>query len=296
MAIRSGIQLAEPFEERRILNQGRFKTTWSQPWIVQPKLNGERCRLIKEGSRCLLLSSSEDIIPAVPHINQAGLCLPDGEYDGELYVHGLNWSEIHSIVSRETNIHSDSAKMELHLFDLIDNSPQWFRLQNLGKILQSIPDGPLKHVKCRVADSLPKLYTLYEEYIEMGYEGFIVREMNSFYTRRRTGAMMKFKPKKTDHYMISKVIEAISEDGKPLGMIGAFECVDDMGTYFKVGAGKLYHDIRRQIWNDIVEKLYTPIGEYLEVEYQTTSDAKGVPLFSRAVRIVSEKPECGDSD
>ncbi|HUW44833.1 MAG TPA: hypothetical protein VMW50_03465 [Dehalococcoidia bacterium] len=296
MAIRSGIQLAEPFSERRILNQGRFKTTWSQPWIVQPKLNGERCRLIKEGSRCLLLSSSEDIIPAVPHINQAGLSLPDGEYDGELYVHGMSWSEIHSIVSRETNMHSNSGVMELHLFDLIDNSPQWFRLQNLNKILQSIPNGPIKSVPVRVSDSLEKLYSLYEQYIEMGYEGFIVREMNSFYTRRRVGAMMKFKPKKTDHYMIARVIEAISEEGKPLGMIGAFECVDTEGTYFKVGAGKLSHDARRNSWIDY--KIFPEHfkGEYLEIEYQTMSDAKGVPLFSRAVRIVSDKPECGNED
>ena len=296
MAIRSGIQLAEPFEERRILNQGRFKTTWSQPWIVQPKLNGERCRLIKEGSRCLLLSSSEDIIPAVPHINQAGLSLPDGEYDGELYVHGMTWSEIHSIVSRETNMHSNSGVMELHLFDLIDNSPQWFRLQNLSKILQSIPDGPLKHVKCKVTDSLEKLYTIYEQYIEMGYEGFIVREMNSLYMRKRVGAMMKFKPKKTDHYEIVEVIEAISKEGKLLGMVGSFRCKDEESTYFKVGTGKLSHDKRREIWNDVIGKLYSPVGQYLEIKYQVLSDKEKVPLFTRDVRIVSEKPECGDSD
>lgn len=295
MAIRSGIQLAEPFEERRILNQGRFKTHWSQLWIVQPKLNGERCRLIKEGSHCLLLSSSEDIIPAVPHINQAGLLLPDGEYDGELYVHGMSWSGIHSIVSRECNMHPDSGKMELHLFDLIDNSPQWFRLQSLNKILQSIPNGPIKSVPVRVSDSLEKLYTLYEEYIRMGYEGFIVREMNSFYVRHRTGAMMKFKPKKYDHYMIARVIEAISEEGIPLGMVGAFECVDEMGIYFKVGAGKLSHDERKEIWENW---LTVPdcIGKYLEIEYQTMSDRAGVPLFSRAVKIVDTKPECGNED
>ena len=295
MAIRSGIQLAMPFEERRILNNGRFQTRWTPPYIVQPKLNGERCRMLVEDGRCLLLSSSEDIIPAVPHINQAGLALPNGEYDGELYVHGMSWAEIHSIVSRETNIHPNNGKMELHLFDEVNNAPQWYRLQCLNAKLLTLKDGPIKRVPLNIAGNLSDLYQLYDKYIELGYEGFIVREMNSLYERKRIGGMMKFKPKKTDHYEIVGIYEAISEDGKPLGMIGGFNCKDSEGTPFSVGAGKLSHIARRNSWIEYEIFPENYIGRYLEIEYQTMSDKNRVPLFSRAVRVVDSKPECGDT-
>ena len=71
--MRKGIQLAVPFEERRILNQGRFQTRWTPPYLVQPKLNGERCRLLRQDRTCLILSSTEELILSVPHIQEFAL-------------------------------------------------------------------------------------------------------------------------------------------------------------------------------------------------------------------------------
>jgi len=286
MATRSGIQLALPFEERRILNQGRFTAQWTPPYLVQPKLNGERCRMLVENGRCLLLSSSEDIIPAVPHINEQGLLLPNGEYDGELYVHGWTWAEIHSVVSREANIHHRSDMMELHLFDIVEDAPQYTRIGNLCGILNNHNVPHIKRVPTALAESLTQLYTLYDQYIDEGYEGFIVRHMDAPYMRRRSPFMLKFKPKQLDHYKIVALHEAISEDGTPKGMLGAFECIDDMGTHFKVGAGKLSHIDRRVMWEVHMDTPNHYQNQFLEVEYQTKSDKEKVPLFARAVKLI----------
>lgn len=285
---RSGIQLAMPFEERRILNQGRFNVKWEPPYMMQPKLNGERCRAIVQNNTCLLLSSTEALIQSVPHIQRACLRnLPNGEYDGELYVHGWSWAEIHGVVSRTTTLHENSGAMELHLFDLpSEPSPQLLRYLKLRKCVGLAHSSILHLVEVRIAHNLEEVYNNYDEWIDRGYEGFIIRELSAPYVRRRSGAMMKFKPKATDHYEIVEVYEAISEDGTPKGMVGGFKCIDDMKTPFSVGAGKLDHGKRKLIWEHWLDSPHQIVGSYLEVEYQTMSDKNKVPLFSRAVRII----------
>ena len=284
---RTGIQLAYPFEERRLLNQGRFSLKWSPPYILQPKLNGERCRLIHEGDRCLLLSSTEEIISSVPHINEAGLLLPQGEFDGELYVHGWTWAEIHSVVSTTSTMHPNYRAMQLHLFDIITEGSQINRLISLNQRFRSNGLPPcLQLVHPSMANTLEEVYQIYEKFIGLGYEGFIIRHVDATYLRRRSPAMMKFKPKATDEYLITGVYEAISQDGKGKGMIGGFNCIDDMGTFFSVGAGKLSHLDRRVYWERWLDYPEWFKGKTLEVEYQTMSDKNKVPLFSRAVRII----------
>ena len=280
MALRKGIQLCYPFSEGRLL-------TWKPPFLVQPKLDGERCRLLVESgsrgyNRVILLSSSEELITSVPHLNEAGLRLPQGEYDGELYVHGWTQSQIHSIVSRTTNISPNYSAVKFHIFDLVTEDPQFLRLHKLSKIPHLV--DPFFRVDSKVCYTLQELYTFYDEVIYEGYEGFVVRQVDSLYLRKRSKWLMKFKPKKTDVYPIWDVVEAVSEAGHPLGMVGAFWCRDSEGTPFKVGAGHLTHPQRRVWWKEFLD---TGLKNYeLEVEYQTFSSKEKVPLFSRALTVI----------
>ena len=85
---------------------------------------------------------------------------------------------------------------------------------------------------------------------------------------------MKFKPKKTDIYIIHSFVEAVSISGEPLDMVGAIWCIDDDGNKFKVGAGHLTHEQRKAIWAD--RKNF--IGYAITVGYQATTE-RGVPRF-----------------
>lgn len=280
MAKRTGIQLCYPFEEKRLLS-------WEPPFLIQPKLDGERARLLVEPgptglNRCLLLSSSEDLITSVPHIMEEALRLPQGEYDGELYNHTLNQNQIHSIVSRRTGLHSNFHLIEFHIFDMVFEGQQWERTAKLKK-LRTWPDY-IFQVPTKICWKLEELYTFYDKAISEGYEGFVVRNFYSPYVRKRATHMLKFKPKKTDTYPIWDVEEAISESGSPLSMIGAFWCIDSEGTRFKVGAGHLTHHERRTLWEEFKDTGLR--GASLEVEYQTLSTHNKVPLFSRALTIL----------
>ena len=71
-----------------------------------------------------LYSSEEHELFSVPHIKadleKAGL--KNIELDGELYIHGMDFNDIHSIVSRTTNLHPAHHTMEYHVFDIIDEN------------------------------------------------------------------------------------------------------------------------------------------------------------------------------
>jgi ATP-dependent DNA ligase len=286
-AKRSGIQLAYPFEERRLLNQGRFRDTWTPPYIVQPKLDGERCRALVQQDRCILLSSTEEIIASIPHINEQMLNFPPGEYDGELYVHGMKWNEIHSIVSREINMHENSSVMEYHIFDIIkEDWPQSNRSILLGQYSNIYNFPNIKFVDAIYIKTTQELYRFYSIFIAQGYEGFIIRAYDSLYTRRRTPLMMKFKPKCTDTYRCIGIEEAISESGTPLAMIGAFICQDPEGTRFKVGAGEMPHT-ERSYWFKEHRKFgdYLFENAYLTIKYHRLSDKLNIPLHSVAVEF-----------
>ena len=282
-AVRKGIQLFVPFSESRLFNSGRYRSSWSPPWAIQRKLDGERCRAIVTSGRCLLLSSSEAIISSVPHINTyLAKHFPDGEYDGELYKHGWTQSEIHSVVSTTSSMHRRYEELEYHVFDVKNKKVQATRIEEYYKLPFG---GPIKRVETYLATTMNQIMNFYDQFIAEGYEGFIIRELSSMYVERRSQLGMKYKPKQVDHYEIVSVYEAVSDNGTPKGMIGGFNCIDDMGTHFKVGAGKLTHDERTRIWLNIQEGMHYG-GLMLRVEYQSISSKNKVPNFSRAVKVL----------
>ena len=60
--MRTGIMLCYPFETKRL-------EKWGNKFLIQPKLDGDRCRAIfSEYGAVTLYSSEGNIINSVPHI------------------------------------------------------------------------------------------------------------------------------------------------------------------------------------------------------------------------------------
>ena len=285
MAKRSGVMLCIPFEERRLTEP---KFGWQFPIIVQPKLDGERCRVVQKNGKIVLLSSECNEIISVPHINKY---LQDHfrdvtpELDGELYLHGWDFSDIHSVVSRRENIHEKSELMQLHIFDYVSPTAQISRSTSLT-YYKWLDKGPVKLVNSVIANNMKELMEAYDRFLDLGYEGIIIRNIRAPYVRKRSRFLMKFKPKKDDYYKILQVIEAFREDGIPLGMVGAFRCCGSDGTSFKVGAGTLTHDRRRELWKD----WHMLLGKFCHVSYQNITTG-GVPRFGICLDITDKNPE-----
>lgn len=269
---RSGIMLAYPFEEKRLAR-------WNPPYLVQPKFDGERCRAVRVGGAYLLLSSEENVIVSVPHINEAAdKLLTSHELDGELYTHGMTFEEIHSIVSRTKNLHPDYLAMNFHVFDIVVGGPQHAR----SRIIPELDlKPPLRSVPTLPCWTLDDIMTAYDRLLGAGFEGIVVRHIDNEYVRRRSPLMMKLKPKKEDIYKVVDYKEEMSIDGHPKGRLGALVCVGADGTIFSVGSG-LSDDDRVQLW----ERRDSLAGDYARIAYQHLTAGKGVPRFPIFVEVI----------
>uniref|UniRef100_A0A6M3KQQ2 Polydeoxyribonucleotide synthase [ATP] n=1 Tax=viral metagenome TaxID=1070528 RepID=A0A6M3KQQ2_9ZZZZ len=282
---RKGIMLCYPFEEKRLAR-------WQAPYILQPKLDGDRCRgCIDSQGNVTLLSSEENKIISVPHINSAleALHLRNVEFDGELYIPGAPHETIHGIVSRDVNLHSDSSLVEFHIFDLVTSDLQVTRTT---KLLDTIPYrktgitfGPLQIVPVSFVTTIDGIMRQQERYTKDGYEGFVIRDSYAPYVRKRSTQMMKFKPRKEDIYEIISYQEEISKDGVPKGSLGALVCISSADTKetFSVGSGSLLtQDARHDLWG-VRDSLS---GKWARVKYQHLTHARGVPRFPVIIEII----------
>lgn len=273
------IMKAVPFEEKRLAK-------WNPPYIVQPKYDGFRCRIIPladvRGNTCILLSSEENIFFSVPHLNEIITKLHiTAELDGELYCHGIDFNELSSIVSRTVNIHPDHQRIQFHCFDIVNDQPQMKRLliiENLRNISPWLVVSPFW-----LCESLDDIMRTYDKVIELGYEGIIVRHLHAPYERKRSTMVMKFKPKKEDSYEIVGWEEEISIEGRAKNSLGSLRCQSGDGNTFSVGTG-FSRDVRDKLWRN-KEGLK---GKCARVKYQHITSGKGVPRFPVFVEVVED--------
>lgn len=286
---RTGIQLCYPFEEKRLL-------TWSPPYIVQPKLDGLRCRAILQPSEpfpssVILLSSEENFFLSVPHLleplHNLALLSEPLELDGELYNHSYSFEEIDSIASRSVNLHPDHLSLQFHIFDLVqENLPQWERLRRLTELKALTKSPDLHFVQSIVVETLDGVLKAYDRILEEGYEGIIIRNVDATYIRRRSTLVMKFKPKKQDEYPIVGFTQMVDKNGLPKEMLGSLVCSSDEGTTFGVGSG-MTEEFRYEWWP--AEKAQLLVGKTAVIKYQHITSTGRVPRFPVFVEVVDSK-------
>jgi ATP-dependent DNA ligase len=277
---RTGIMLCYPFDEKRL-------NKWKPPYIIQPKLDGIRCRAVFNGENWTLLTSESNIILSAPHINEdLKKFYPHHlsiELDGEIYNHEMSFEEINSRVSRTVNAHENFIGLQFHVFDIISDEIQTLRLLELNKLKDQ---EFIKKVPYYVAENLEEILKIYESILDLKYEGIIIRHFSNMYVRKRSTLIMKFKPKKSDFYKIVGFNEEISIKGERKNRLGALVCSSDGGVEFCVGSG-LNDELREYYWKNR-DKL---IGNICHVQYQHTTPGKGVPRFPVYISIVNAQLE-----
>lgn len=279
-AKREGIMLAYPGDEGRIRRLG-------DSFFAQPKLKGERCRVEWFKDEPVLLSSEGNEFNCLPNIKHAIFKsgLTKVPLDGELYVHGMPFDGkegIHSICSRRTNMHPNHLSMEYHIFDIQwEDQSQWFRTLELKRWQDSgYLTDPLKIVVTKVVNSETWL-ELMTEWVHQGYEGIILRSPIALYVPKRNVGLIKVKPTEEDEYQIVLLIEAVDKYGTPKGMVGSFRVQDKEGIHFSVGAGKMKHKERIELWQNWKDIC----GKTLIVKHEPEVTKGGIPVCAVAVRI-----------
>lgn len=283
MSRRQGIMLCYPFEEKRL-------TTWRTPYIIQPKLDGDRCRVIIGDGLPIMYTSEGNLITSVPHITESLINsgLHNIELDGELYCHMMPHEELHSRVSRTVNQHEASEDVQLHVFDIIAFEEQARRISRLYDIRCQLESDGVRVVESSMVYTFTEIMEKYYQYLANGYEGFVLRNAYAPYLQKRVTTMLKFKPKKSDIYRIVGVQEEVSITGVKKGTLGALICDSGYtnGTTFNVGTG-FSADQRRELWLS----RESVIGKWVRVAYQhltTTGRVPRFPVFTSIVEVGEE--------
>ena len=268
--MRQGIMLCYPFDE------GRF-ARWGGKGLIQPKLHGLRCRAIGDNAgEVTLLSSEANVFTSVPHIKEQlqSLGLRNRELDGELYVHGMSFQGIASIVKTKIGLHPGYKQMDYHVFDIVsDAGIQASRLAFIERL--PIRKQPNLHlVRTELVESLGDVEEFYPEFVTEGYEGFIVRQLDAHYVRKRSTSIMKCKPCKFDDYEVVGYREEFSIHGEPKDTLGALVLKSDGGGLFSVGSGFTAQQ-REELWL----RRDSLAGCQCKVKYQELTVGREVPRF-----------------
>ena len=236
----------------------------------QPKLDGIRCIARSDG----LWTREGKEITAVPHIwNQIKNVFvdhPNLTFDGELYNHDLkdDFNQITSIVRKTKLTTSDFENSErmiqYHVYDVIDcldekicfgdRRKKFFPLLNFPSIVK---------VETHLVMDKEHLNALYENYLENGYEGQMIRR-NLSYEHKRSHNLVKRKEFMTEEFKVLSVEEG---KGNWHGKAKRFICETNDGKRFGSGVRgkaqvlqKLFKSIEKPKWATIRFFNYTPDG------------------------------------
>jgi DNA ligase 1 len=293
--------LAHNFKDRQDELVGKY------PHFSQPKLDGIRCIVRREGDTLIGRTRNGKEIECIPHIlkslNGFFLAHPKAILDGELYNHDLreNFNKITSLVRKQRPIKSDKmtdkafakkqteyqerlaeaeGTIQYHVYDaprindVVNESQSFdFRIDELKAKLMT--NKHIVLVETNEVYSLGNLNNLYGQYLEQGYEGQMVRKSSSKYDNKRSTSLLKRKEFIDAEY---KVVDINIGNGNRSGTAKHLVCYcPKTKTTFNSNI-KGSFDYLKEIYDN--RKDY--IGKLATIKYfQLTPD--GIPRFPYAI-------------
>lgn len=237
------------------------------PAIVQPKLNG--IRAIATGGKFYSRNAKE--FTSVSHLAQH---IPtwDVPIDGELYNHDWSFQRIASAVKR-INPNRDSEKIQYWVYDCVMDAPYDERYSYL---MATFDDNPMVFVVPSFAIIEEELSKHHSTFVEFGFEGTIVRNMDSRYQQdTRSRSLLKYKDFVDKEF---KIVGAKGGTGKEVGLV-IWTCEMDDGNRFDVRPRGTYAERER-----LYKRRSKYIGKLLTVRYQNLSES-GTPIFPVGIAI-----------
>lgn len=215
-------------------------------WGIQPKLNGSRCIITKDGA---WTRKGEQYL-TIPHITNSlapfFLAFPNAVLDGELFNESLRQklNELMSLVRKTKNIGQEELKkskdiVQYHIYDGFgfDGLTQldtylirykWIKknlLENQYANTSFIYEVPFEYLKDKF-----QLDSYYQDLIDDGHEGVILRNLNGTYEQKRSKNLLKHKPEDDCEVTIIDINEGKGNwagTGKVLtvtGTHGTYDC------------------------------------------------------------------------
>lgn len=251
------------------------------PAFVQPKLDGIRCIAIVKDGEATLWTRTRKPITSVPHIIQeleAAFETQDIILDGELYNHEMK-SDFEKIVSlvRQEEPGEGHEMVQYHVYDTVNEESFKLRYAKLHRLFRMFEFYSLRLVQTEVAKEEDQVMDFFDKYRGQGYEGAMMRNVESKYANKRSYDLQKVKEFDDGEFKIVGIEEG---RGKLAGHVGSFVCRMDTGKEFLAKAKGATERLKDYFEN---HKLWE--GKKLTVQYQGLTGKEGVPRFPVGVTI-----------
>lgn len=239
---------------------------------ASPKLDGIRC-VWKDGQ--LWTRSGKPVI-GFEHLEKelVELCAERNVdfVDGELYSHSIPFQTIQGFVVRNKNIvEEDKKKIKFNIFAVLNSKIEFEYTKEMIAVLNFIRfNKKYDHLTVveykAISNDFEAINELCEQYVDMGYEGIMLRHPENVYAWKRDNNLLKFKLFFEEDF---EIIGTEFGTGKYKDVVGAFIVqgeLDGKKIYSKVGSG--FSDEERaefSIRSDL-------LGKMVEVKYQGVTD------------------------
>ena len=183
------------------------------PYYSQPKLDGVRCLVSKDGMQ----SRNGKPIISAPHIREAleqfFQEFPDVVLDGELYNHDLK-NDFEKIISlaRKTKPTADDLveskeNIQYWIYDCIIDGGYTDRFRFLVENLESKYSPMIQVISTTVSSTKDRIQEMLGVYLEQGFEGQMLRVPDSLYEGKRSKSLIKHKEFEDDEFQIVSIEE-----------------------------------------------------------------------------------------
>ncbi|CAI2369579.1 unnamed protein product [Moneuplotes crassus] len=219
-----GVMLAEKYKDESQIDG----------WIMSEKLDGVRC--IWNGKTMKTRNNNAFYPP-----DWFKKDFPDEILDGELWMERGKFQETVSIV-RKSYAHDGWKDIKFVVFDGPELGGSFkTRLRKLAKIFKGNKSEYIEFHKQEVCEDKEHLDAEMKRVVDLGGEGMMIRDPNSFYEYRRSDKILKVKQ---SYDAEAVVLKKIKGTGRCYNMMGALFVRNNEGIEFKIGSGFTDQDRR----------------------------------------------------
>jgi len=235
----------------------------SQPFYVQPKLDGVRLLVSKDGG----ISRTGKVVPGTEILGKG---LKEGQYvDGEAFDPNLNFEELTSTFK------TDPLKLKFHVFDFFDLKKLDMTFEERWEKVKSLKNSHYEYVETTLVMLRDHVPMMHEKHVKEGHEGTMIRDKDSVYeVGQRSNYLLKFKDFQTEEYPIVDVKEGTGREK------GTAIWVCKVGEQHFSARPEGTLEVRRKF----LEEKDKYIGKQLTVRFQNLT-ALGIPRFPVGVVV-----------
>ena len=259
------------------------------PVYVQPKLDGVRCLMYWDGHQVVMYTRTRKEYPhnpsndAVREAVRPLLLKNKGMYlDGELYNHTLRLQDISHLTRSGAG---GSEEVDYWIYDIIIPSLVFSERTRMLRRMYITGCGSRIHfTPTHLVTDLTELNDYYNKFLNDGYEGMMVREVDGTYgigTRSRN--LLKRKEVFTNEF---EVVGFTQGTGRDVGAV-IWKCCTTEGLSFNVVQNGTYEE-RYKMFKECEENFTDKYANRLiTVEYRGLSE-DNVPQHGRAIHFRDE--------